>query len=416
MRSPYFNSNVGQGWGPQGSAIQDMLARDWQASKEGFNFLGKMGGAIGGGVVGGIQAYNNPGVYGSKTIDADGVPMQVDKFTPGQAARKGFFQNFASIYNGGSGGDGASGIAGLIGGGKSGGTPNFKQLQQGGKAADSFREMIKIGMPLAGEQEANVFGTDDEWKTLSATEKFSRVGQMFQAQQFQAAQLAYKRGLQDYAAQAQQMAAAKQAQTANQQIAPWLQSYAAATTPTPGVPEQALSRSAISTLPPTLPAVAAQPGQAPLQAAATASRNYPLATSAPQFDNTLSALSRAQQLAAIPESGGPPQILPGPFPNTKIVTDARGRSTPQVVSEQKPAEGYIEVPDPNDPVYGPKIKLPLSQAMKDYPHLLERLKPGGGKGEASTYKTADDVKAALKAGKLKKEDAVKILKEQFGYQ
>ena len=74
MKSPYFNSNVGQGWGPQGSAIQQMLARDWQSSKEGFDALGKMGGAIGGGVVGGFQGHADPGVFGEGT-------------TPGQGAR-----------------------------------------------------------------------------------------------------------------------------------------------------------------------------------------------------------------------------------------------------------------------------------------------------------------------------------------
>lgn len=40
---------------------------------------------------------------------------------------------------------------------------------------------------------------------------------------------------------------------------------------------------------------------------------------------------------------------------------------------------------------------------------------GGGGAEASKYKSADDVKAALKAGTLKKDDALKILREQFGY-
>ena len=96
------------------------------------------------------------------------------------------------------------------------------------------------------------------------------------------------------------------------------------------------------------------------------------------------------------QAGGPPQILPGPFPNTKIVTDARGRSTPQVVHEDKTPEGWIEVPDPNDPVYGPKIKLPLSQALKDYPHLLERLKPGGSKPATAAEAAPEDPKKRVK--------------------
>lgn len=86
-------------------------------------------------------------------------------------------------------------------------------------------------------------------------------------------------------------------------------------------------------------------------------------------------------------------------------------------ANKKEAEGFIEVPDEKDPLYGPRIRLPLSQAREKYPHLLKRLESGGGGGAdgASQYKSAEDVKAALKAGKVKKEEAIKILREQFGY-
>jgi len=46
-------------------------------------------------------------------------------------------------------------------------------------------------------------------------------------------------------------------------------------------------------------------------------------------------------------------------------------------SKAEAQEGTVEVPDPKDPVFGPKIHLPLSVAKKDYPHLLDSLKPGG---------------------------------------
>lgn len=113
------------------------------------------------------------------------------------------------------------------------------------------------------------------------------------------------------------------------------------------------------------------------------------------------------------EEGGAPQILDGPFPGTKILTDRRGRSTPQVVRESKESDGYIELPDEQDPMYGPRIRVPLSQARKEYPHLLKRLGGSSASAPASAYKSADDVKAALKAGKVSRDDALKILREQF---
>jgi hypothetical protein len=37
-----------------------------------------------------------------------------------------------------------------------------------------------------------------------------------------------------------------------------------------------------------------------------------------------------------------------------------------------------------------------------------------GGNKSTTYKTADDVKAAFKSGKIKEAEAVKILKDKFG--
>lgn len=36
-------------------------------------------------------------------------------------------------------------------------------------------------------------------------------------------------------------------------------------------------------------------------------------------------------------------------------------------------EGVIEIPDPNDPVFGPRMRIPISVARKSYPHLLKAL-------------------------------------------
>jgi len=93
--------------------------------------------------------------------------------------------------------------------------------------------------------------------------------------------------------------------------------------------------------------------------------------------NLVDLLRVLQTGEATDETGGPPQISEGPF-GTKLISDFRGRGTPQVVREDKQAEGFIEIPDEKDPLYGPRIRLPLSQARDKYPHLLKRLESGGG--------------------------------------
>jgi hypothetical protein len=87
----------------------------------------------------------------------------------------------------------------------------------------------------------------------------------------------------------------------------------------------------------------------------------------------------------------------------------------KAAANKKEAEGYIELPDEEDPLYGPRIRLPLSQARDKYPHLLKRLESGASGKAASQYPDANAVKAALKAGQIKKDEAIKILREQFGY-
>jgi hypothetical protein len=139
--------------------------------------------------------------------------------------------------------------------------------------------------------------------------------------------------------------------------------------------------------------------------------SYPGAANSGNLPDLLRVLQSGE---ATDETGGDPRITEGPF-GTKLISDFRGRGTPQVVRDDKQAEGFIELPDEKDPLYGPRIRLPLSQAREKYPHLLKRLESGGAGGPASQYKSADDVKAAVKAGTLKKDEAVKILQSQFGY-
>lgn len=53
---------------------------------------------------------------------------------------------------------------------------------------------------------------------------------------------------------------------------------------------------------------------------------YPAAARHPRLPQLLEMLNQS-------EAGGMPQILPGPYPGTKLVTDSRGRATPQIVTD-----------------------------------------------------------------------------------
>lgn len=47
-------------------------------------------------------------------------------------------------------------------------------------------------------------------------------------------------------------------------------------------------------------------------------------------------------------------------------------------------EGVIEIPDPADPMYGPRIRIPMSVAKEQYPHLLKQLAPPAAEPAAET--------------------------------
>jgi hypothetical protein len=51
--------------------------------------------------------------------------------------------------------------------------------------------------------------------------------------------------------------------------------------------------------------------------------------------------------------------------------------SPYSKEEAKPEEGTIELPDPDNPVFGPRIRIPISVAEKKYPHLLKGLQAPG---------------------------------------
>lgn len=166
--SPYFDNNVGAGWGPQGSAIQEMLNRDSQMAQKGADFLGNMAGGLAGGAIGAFQGKANPSVFGAET-------------TPSQGASQGFWQNFNKYSgfngNGGNSGGGGGGVGNMINSfanvGQSGsGNMNVKQLLEFGKAADSYRKAVQAGTPtLAGEDHMTFGLSDEEWQAKSALER-----------------------------------------------------------------------------------------------------------------------------------------------------------------------------------------------------------------------------------------------------
>ena len=61
------------------------------------------------------------------------------------------------------------------------------------------------------------------------------------------------------------------------------------------------------------------------------------------------------------------------------------KSGGQLLDRRAPApkpgdEGSIEIPDATDPVYGPRIRIPISVARRQYPHLLKGLEAGAKPG------------------------------------
>lgn len=54
-------------------------------------------------------------------------------------------------------------------------------------------------------------------------------------------------------------------------------------------------------------------------------------------------------------------------------------ATPKVTDE-----GSIEVPDPSDPMYGPRIRIPIKEAREKYPHLLKGIHTPAGAPAAAT--------------------------------
>lgn len=187
--SAYVNSGQGQYYGsPNGLAL--LLAQRNRDNAEAMDNIGQFAGAVGAGIGGAVQARRNPELL-----------AQAYGAGKGSAAQAGF-TNFAAAYGGGGGGTGFGGLK--TSGGSGGPGMNFKQLAELGKAADATRSAMIAGMPTVGDETPNVFGTDEEWKTMGAREKFGRVQEFVQVN-------AEKAALQKMALIGQQMEAQRQA-------------------------------------------------------------------------------------------------------------------------------------------------------------------------------------------------------------
>lgn len=209
MSSPYIGSNVGSNWGTPSNLAAMLYERDRELQQSAGQ-IGKLAGAVGAGAVGAFQGAANPGVFGGGT-------------STGSGAMQGFAQNYASDWQGGQGG-GGSGISGLMarggdeGGSGGGGTPNFKQLQHAGKAADSMWKAAAEGMLTKGSEDVRAFGkTKEEWDTLGSQDKFAVIAGAIKGQQQKAVMQAYDAGQQHFAQAAQEMMARQQDMEAQRQ-------------------------------------------------------------------------------------------------------------------------------------------------------------------------------------------------------
>lgn len=93
------------------------------------------------------------------------------------------------------------------------------------------------------------------------------------------------------------------------------------------------------------------------------------------------------------------RALPTGVDNVDFVPTSKGGG--QLLDRRPPEpkandEGSIEIPDPNDPVFGPRMRIPISVARKSYPHLLKALDaPAAPAATAINYD--DELKRAQNA-------------------
>jgi hypothetical protein len=185
MISPYYEGSQGEQYAVPGLAA--LLMQRNNMNQEAWGQLDNVARGVGAGVVGAVQAYQNPQAFGDGT-------------SSGFAALKGAAMN----YNNATTGTGQ----------------NFKQFAAMGKAADSVREALKANTPtLPGEQPKVMGYTDDEWKHIGTDKQVQALSGFQQALQAKTAMQAYDMGQQHLLMAQQQMAAEKQQMAGRQKFA-----------------------------------------------------------------------------------------------------------------------------------------------------------------------------------------------------
>lgn len=184
------------------AGLAAILAQHDQELKDAGKSIGNFLGAAGGGIAGAMQGSASPGMFGAGTSSASG-------------GAQGFLQNFASIggygpQGEGGGGGGGSAFSQMVNGGRGGqgggggGSTlgmTVNQLKLASKTADAFRNQMSAQTPQMEGHDAKVLGaTNDEWDTMGAADKWSRVQGTVQGQM----QSELQARLNDYAAQAQE--------------------------------------------------------------------------------------------------------------------------------------------------------------------------------------------------------------------
>lgn len=200
MVSPYINGTQGSaGYTPD---LSRLLEAGNQATQQGFATVGKLGGALGSGIVGAVQGGQSPQVFGPDTSSASG-------------AAQGGMMNFANVWNGGQGGGqgGAdmNGFARLVRGGQGGqsGGMNFKQFAAAGKAADGLFDFLKEKQ--RAEPDEAVYGvTPNQHDHMSTADKLAWANSVQDKQTAQAAMQGYDMGQQHMLQARQQMEAQRQ--------------------------------------------------------------------------------------------------------------------------------------------------------------------------------------------------------------
>lgn len=144
---------------------------------------------------------------------------------------------------------------------------------------------------------------------------------------------------------------------------------------------------------------------------------------APNFNEFARTVQGARDSGSLFKPDELGKIRPTEYPGVGFVPTTKGGgqivydpTTPNRPSGPRPGdEGTIEIPDPDDPVYGPRIRIPVSVARKEFPHLLKSIDKGkpAPAEDAAAAKELQQANEAIAAGVDRRKVAAKY-KERTG--